>query len=313
MLAKRVRDTFPVEDTIVTAIPSTALTDGTSQDRYRRWKRTVEDSSHDEIEYLVPRIALDVVWRWPEHLTPRGSGGRSAADLTARVDELGPWSVPFQLDHGVVTMDQSLRSAVAEKWFLYRLDLINRAVATLLGGGLADTSVLDIGCNCGLFSLDLAGRGVRRVDGVDLRPNNIAQARFLAENYGITNATFEVGDADDIPADAQWDVVLNLGVLYHVLNPFELIRRSYELCRSFAVIDTVCHTEPVSGYFVMGDKDVNDASEGKETYELHPTYRAVIDTIRYAGFAEIFEVVGRSEKPHPLYASGNRRCFLAVK
>jgi len=82
---------------------------------------------------------------------------------------------------------------------------------------------------------------------------------------------------------------------------------------SFAVIDTVCHTEPVSGYFVMGDKDVSHGSEGKESYELHPTYRAVIDTIRHAGFSEIFEVVGRSDKPHPLYATGNRRCFLAIK
>ena len=65
------------------------------------------------LEELVERIAPDVVWRWPEHLTPRGRSGLAAAELAARVDELGPWSVPFQLDHGVVTMDQSLRSAVA--------------------------------------------------------------------------------------------------------------------------------------------------------------------------------------------------------
>jgi len=312
VLAKRVRDTFPVDDTIITAIPSTALTDGTSQERYRRWKGTTDGSS-STLEYLLPRIALDVVWRWPEYLTPSGNGGLTAADLAARVDELGPWSVPFRLDHGLVTMEQSLFTAVAEKRFLFRLDLINRAVATLLGDDLADTSVLDIGCNCGLFSLDFAGRGASRVHGIDLRPQNIAQARFVAEQYGIANVTFEVTDADDIPSDTQWDVVLNLGVLYHVLNPFELIRRTFELCRSFAVIDTVCHTEPVSGYFVMGDKDVTHGSEGKESYELHPTYRAVIDTIRHAGFSEIFEVVGRSDKPHPLYATGGRRCFLAIK
>jgi hypothetical protein len=98
-----------------------------------------------------------------------------------------------------------------------------------------------------------------------------------------------------------------------VLNPFEFIRRTYELCRSFAVIDTVCHTEPVSGYFVMGDKDVSVSAEGRESYELHPTYRAVIDTIRHAGFREIFEVVGRSDIPHDLYATGSRRCFLAIR
>lgn len=157
------------------------------------------------------------------------------------------------------------------------------------GGGdsLPATTVLDIGCHCGLFS--------------------------LAEHYRIENAIFEVRDADDLPSDVQWDVVLNLGVLYHVLNPFEFIRQTFDLCRSFAAIDTVCHTEPVSGYFVMGDKDVNVTAEGRESFELHPTYRAVIDTIRHAGFREIFELVGRAEIPHDLYATGNRRCFLAIK
>jgi hypothetical protein len=58
---------------------------------------------------------------------------------------------------------------------------------------------------------------------------------------------------------------------------------------------------------------VSVTAEGRESYELHPTYRAVIDTIRHAGFREIFEVVGRSEIPHDLYAAGSRRCFLAIK
>jgi SAM-dependent methyltransferase len=312
-LAKRVRDTFVVDDSIVTAIPETAFADGTSQQRYHRWRVTLEESSRNALEYLVPRIEIDVTRGWPESMTPRRGIDHSTADLGARVAELGPWDVPFPLGDGMTTMSDRTRAAVAEKRFLYRLALINGAVATLLGDALPTTTILDIGCNCGLFSLDLAGRGASRVDGVDLRPKNIAQARFLAEHYGIENATFEVRDADDIPTDARWDVVLNLGVLYHVLNPFELIRRTFELCRSFAVVDTVCHTEPVSGYFVMGDKDVTAAAEGRESYELHPTYRAVIDTIRHAGFSEIFEIVGRADVPHDLYATGSRRCFLAIR
>ena len=35
----------------------------------------------------------------------------------------------------------------------------------------------------------------------------------------------------------QFDVVLNLGLLYHVVNPLQVIRRTYELCREFAIID----------------------------------------------------------------------------
>jgi 2-polyprenyl-3-methyl-5-hydroxy-6-metoxy-1,4-benzoquinol methylase len=313
-VAKRVREVFSVDDTIVTAIPETAFTDGTSQQRYHRWRLTLDDSNRSALEYLVPRIELDVTRAWPAAMTPRAGVDIDPAALTARVDELGPWGVPFPLGNGSTTMmTDATAAAVAERRFLYRLSLINGAVAMLLGDSLPDTTVLDIGCNFGLFSLDLAGRGAARVTGIDLRPENVARAQFLADHYGIENVSFEVRDADDIPTDTQWDVVLNLGVLYHMLNPFDFIRRTFELCRSFAVIDTVCHTEPVSGYFVMGDKDVNVTAEGRESRELHPTYRAVIDTIRHAGFREIFEVVGRSEIPHQLYASGSRRCLLAMK
>jgi len=39
----------------------------------------------------------------------------------------------------------------------------------------------------------------------------------------------------------------------------------------------------------------------------------VIDAMRYAGFSEIFEVVGVASNPHKTYARGDRRCFLAIK
>jgi len=312
-VAKRVRDAFTVDDSIVASIPDTTFADGTSQQRYHRWRGTLDESSRKALEYLVPRIQIDVTRSWPASMTPRRGVENLPDDLAARVEELGPWDVPFPLGDGTTTITDTTLTEFAEFRYLYRLALINDAVATLLGDTLGATTVLDIGCHSGLFSLDLAGRGVRHIDGIDLRAQNIAQAQFLADHYGIDNATFEVGDADDIPSDRQWDVVLNLGVLYHVLNPFEFMRRTFELCRSFAVIDTVCHIEPVSGFFLMGDKDVNRSSEGREEYELHPTYRAVIDTIRHAGFREIFEVIGRSEIPHDLYKNGTRRCFLAIK
>ena len=71
MLAKRVRDAFPVNDTIVTAIPETAFTDGTSQQRYKRWRQQSGLSNERALEYLVPRIELDVTRSWPDSMTPR--------------------------------------------------------------------------------------------------------------------------------------------------------------------------------------------------------------------------------------------------
>jgi len=239
----------------------------------------------------------------------------SPDDLRVAVQELGPWNIPLRMAEGVSTMPNAtlVEAAVATARILYRRDLIGGTVAALLGDDASQTSVLDIGCNNGFFSLDLADRGVGRVRGVDLRPENIAQAQFLAEHYGVGDVVFEVSDADALAPGEQWDVVLNLGVLYHVVNPLQFIRQTYELCTQFAIIDTVCHREPVSAYVMFGEKDVAHYSEGREVYELHPTYRAAIDTIRYAGFREVFEVVGEADRPHPFYRDGERRCFLAIK
>jgi SAM-dependent methyltransferase len=243
----------------------------------------------------------------------RGHTALSKQELKERVHELGPWRVPFQLGHGLGTMRGPVLAPRSRNRILFRRELITGTVARILGESLAQITVLDIGCNCGMFSLDIAARGAKSVDGVDLRRENIAQARFLAEHYGIGNATFEVSDARNARPDRTWDVVLNLGVLYHVTQPLEFIRETYRLCNRFAVIDTVVHLEPVSGYFLFGEKPVDKSTEGAEEFEFHPTYRGALDTIRYAGFSEVFEIVGTARPPHELYQKGIRRCFLAVK
>ena len=96
---------------------------------------------------------------------------------------------------------------------LFRRELITGTTAAVLGADLSGSTVLDIGCNAGFFSLDIATRGAEHVDGIDLRAENIAQAQFLADYYGVGNVTFATTDADHIGSDRQWDVVLNLGVL----------------------------------------------------------------------------------------------------
>ena len=312
-MPSRVRESFAVDETIVAALADTELSAGSSQSRYVAWRRSIAADRGGTVEFLVPRVEVEIPAGRPEFMKRPPEVGVSKDALAARVDELGPWEVPFHLGHGVRTMPKEIGTGVTQKWYWYRTHLINGAVARLVGSDLERTTVLDIGCHSGLFSLDLAKRGAAHVDGFDLRPQNVAQARFAAEYYGVDNVSFEVRDVDDVVSGGQWDVVLNLGVLYHVLNPFELIEKTHALCRSFAVIDTVCHTEPVSAFFVMGDKNVHRTTEGKDVFELHPTYRAVIDTMRQVGFSEIFEVRGLAAEQHELYATGGRRCFLAIK
>ena len=85
--------------------------------------------------------------------------------------------------------------------------------------------------------------------------------------------------------------MLNLGVLYHVTDPLRLMQRTYELCERFAIVDTICHEEPFSGFVLFDTKDASHPHEGRESWEFHPTYRGAIDALRYAGFREVIEIV----------------------
>ena len=296
---------------IVAGFRKGGLHERTSQNRALKWHRT----QATPVEYLVPRMFRTSEPRWPAYMEePRGRHDLSAEHLQARVRELDPWMVPFRLAPGIATIDVESRVGRQNvQNYLFRRNLVTDTVLEVLGDELSTSTVLDIGCNAGFFSLDLATLGARHVDGVDLRADNIARAQFLEDYFDVDNVEFRVSDADDLETGREWDVVLNLGLLYHVVNPLQVMRRTYELCRRFAIVDTVVHREPVSAFFLVGDKNVDDPTEGREDWELHPTYRATIESIMYAGFSEIVEIVGRGEPAHPLYADGRRRCFLAIK
>jgi 2-polyprenyl-3-methyl-5-hydroxy-6-metoxy-1,4-benzoquinol methylase len=303
---------FTIEESVVSALDDPAA--GKSQDRLKAWARRIGGLNQFGVEYLLPRIRQEIHRTWPPFTQRRrGHLDMSLADLRAVVEQMRPWSVPFPFGDGIKAIQDDRVGPAAAERILYRRDLICKTVATLLGSDAANTSVLDIGCNLGFFSLDLADRGVGHVQGIDLRPPNVARAQFLAEHFGVDNVEFAVRDVDTLGSAEQWDVVLNLGVLYHVVNPLQFIRQTYELCRRFAIIDTVVHREPVAAYFLVGDRDVRRPGEGRESYELRPTYRAAIETIRYAGFREVVEIVGDAEPPHELYEKGECRCFLAIK
>lgn len=86
----------------------------------------------------------------------------------------------------------------------------------------AGTRVLDVGCGVGRWSRLLAARGAR-VTGVDLSPTMIAQARQRAARDGVADrCRFEVRDLSSLDVGEQFDLVLSVTVLQHILDPERL-------------------------------------------------------------------------------------------
>jgi SAM-dependent methyltransferase len=80
----------------------------------------------------------------------------------------------------------------------------------------APTRVLDVGCGVGRWSRLLAGRGAE-VLGVDLSPTMISEARRRAAADNLA-CRFAVADASRLQLGEQFDLVLGVTVLQHILD-----------------------------------------------------------------------------------------------
>lgn len=142
--------------------------------------------------------------------TNRVSLARSQGEIRQRVRELGDWFHNLNLN-GVQTAPQHFLGDYPEiKW---------RSFANAIPADLRGKSVLDIGCNAGFYSIEMKRRGADRVLGIDSDETYLAQARFAAEVSEVDIEFRPVTVYDVGSLGERFDVVLFLGVLYHLRHP----------------------------------------------------------------------------------------------
>jgi tRNA (mo5U34)-methyltransferase len=84
---------------------------------------------------------------------------------------------------------------------------------------LSEKTVLDIGCNAGFYSLEMKRRGAARVLGIDTDEHYLRQARFAAEIEEMDVEFRRMAVWDVAELDEKFDVVIFMGVLYHLRHP----------------------------------------------------------------------------------------------
>jgi tRNA (mo5U34)-methyltransferase len=150
--------------------------------------------------------------------------------IARRVDELGEWFHNLDL-HGVRTAPHHFLGDFPNiKW---------KHIAPDIPEDLSGSTVLDIGCNGGFYSLEMKRRGADRVVGVDVDDRYLNQARFAAETLGL-KIEFQkrsVYDVDQIPG--QFDIVLFLGVFYHLRYPLFALDKVIKKVRRNLVFQTM--------------------------------------------------------------------------
>ena len=131
-------------------------------------------------------------------------------DIQRRVAELGDWFHNLDL-HGVRTAPEHfLGDYPRVKWERF---------AGAIPADLSGRTVLDIGCNAGFYAIEMKRRRAERVVAVDSDARYLAQARFAAD---VMDADIEFRQMSvyDLPAlNERFDIVLFMGVLYHLRHP----------------------------------------------------------------------------------------------
>jgi ubiquinone/menaquinone biosynthesis C-methylase UbiE len=98
--------------------------------------------------------------------------------------------------------------------------------------------LIDVGCGPGTITVGLAKAvAPGEVLGIDLEPTMIEQARSLADKVGLTNARFEVGRAEELPAaDESFDAAFEHTLLEHVADPLRALREMRRALKPGGVI-----------------------------------------------------------------------------
>ena len=101
---------------------------------------------------------------------------------------------------------------------------------------LAGKSVLDLGCSSGYFCFEAAKRGAKRVLGIDVEPDVIRKNRLLADCLGL-NVEFQAHDIEATLPDEQFDYVLCLNVLHHMVNPLSVLDNLVKVTREHLILE----------------------------------------------------------------------------
>jgi tRNA (mo5U34)-methyltransferase len=130
--------------------------------------------------------------------------------VRARVNELGPWFHNIDLGGVWTAPSHFLGDYPAVKW---------RRFKAAIPEDLTGASVLDIGCNGGFYAIEMKRRGADRVLAIDSDEDYLDQARFAAEVTGLDIEFRNLSVYDVGALGEKFDVVLFMGVLYHLRHP----------------------------------------------------------------------------------------------
>lgn len=151
----------------------------------------------------------------------------SREELVALVKSFPQWYQRVYLGHGVYTIDEPVYHE--GMW---------RRLRSAFPPDLQGASVLDVAANAGYFSIQMKRLGAGKVVGVDVHKDSLRQAAICRQIWDL-DIEYRSADVDRMEGfEEQFDIVLFLGILYHLKAPLLALENVGQACRDAIVVET---------------------------------------------------------------------------
>jgi tRNA (mo5U34)-methyltransferase len=192
-------------------------------------------------------------------------------------------------------------------------------LVALCGGSLSGKRVLDLGCNAGFWSLLAVDAGCAEVVGIDARQMHVDQANFVFEVKEVAphKYRFLCGDVYEILSATNlgtFDIVLCLGLLYHLGKHLELLELISKLNRDLLVIDSALSLRQGRVLEIRLEDTDDPRRSWEKSLVMVPTREALLTMVRSLGYrAAVLKPRFADYTASGSYRAGLRRAFICAK
>ncbi|MCF6300501.1 MAG: class I SAM-dependent methyltransferase [Proteobacteria bacterium] len=213
------------------------------------------------------------------------------------------WFYNFHLPEGQIT--ESYLAKDAHAVHSTRIAMMDSVLNPRYADKWQNSTAVDLACHEGFFACHLAQKGMK-VTGLEARQDHVDDANLIAKGMQLEEL-FQAKKVDvhDVMPEkyGRFDVVLMLGLIYHLENPVGAIRTAHSLTKDVCLIETQVAPN-LSGQLDWGNHQFVKPMKGSfaiidETHEVHgpemsttgiclaPSIEALVWIMQAVGFKNV--------------------------